>query len=55
MSPLLGGNGHVSLPSEVSRINNSHTILAVEDRAEVGAAISNVLTDAGYKVVGPAK
>jgi DNA-binding response OmpR family regulator len=31
----------------------SHTILVVEDRAEVGAAISNVLTDAGYRVVGP--
>jgi DNA-binding response OmpR family regulator len=36
-----------------SRINNSHTILIVEDRAVVGAAISDVLTDEGYRVVGP--
>jgi DNA-binding response OmpR family regulator len=36
-----------------SRINDSHTILIVEDRAAVGAAISDVLTDAGYRVVGP--
>jgi DNA-binding response OmpR family regulator len=36
-----------------SRINDSHTILIVEDRAAVGAAISDVLTDAGYGVVGP--
>jgi CheY-like chemotaxis protein len=36
-----------------SRINDSHTILIVEDRASVGAAISGVLTDAGYRVVGP--
>jgi DNA-binding response OmpR family regulator len=37
----------------VTRISNNHTILVVEDRAEVGAAISNVLTDACYRVVGP--
>ena len=36
-----------------SRIIDSHTILIVEDRAVVGAAISDVLTDAGYRVVGP--
>ena len=35
------------------RICDSHTILIVEDRAVVGAAISDVLTDAGYRVVGP--
>ena len=36
-----------------SRIKGNHTILIVEDRAAVGAAISDVLTDAGYRVVGP--
>jgi hypothetical protein len=47
---MLGGNGHVSLPNEVSLSYISHIVLVVEDRAEVGAAISNVLIDAGYRV-----
>ena len=34
-------------------INDSRTVLIVEDHAVVGAAISDVLTDAGYRVVGP--
>jgi DNA-binding response OmpR family regulator len=36
-----------------SRIDNNPAILIVEDRAVVGAAISDALTDAGYRVVGP--
>src|SRR5438445_10565010 len=36
-----------------SRIDDCHTVLIVEDRAVVGAAISDVLIDAGYRVVGP--
>jgi len=35
------------------RIDDGLTILIVEDRAVVGAAIADVLTDAGYRVVGP--
>jgi CheY-like chemotaxis protein len=35
------------------RIDDGLTILIVEDRAVVGAAIADVLTDAGYRVIGP--
>jgi DNA-binding response OmpR family regulator len=35
------------------RIDDGLTILIVEDRAVVGAAIADVLTDAGYRAVGP--
>ena len=37
----------------VSWSNESRTILIVEDHVVAGAAISDVLTDAGYRVVGP--